>query len=127
MPRVLNARTVGTTVEGAVYVGRPSKWGNPYKIGPRCTRLQAIALFENYLVNSGLLKDIAQLRGKDLICWCAPEACHADILLKLANEERNYVLERVDPSYLRNSEDRSSSRGPGVVGSYAPPLWHRDV
>ena len=27
------------------------------------------------------------LRGKDLVCWCAPKRCHADILLKYANEE----------------------------------------
>ena len=26
-----------------------------------------------------------ELKGKDLICWCAPERCHAEILLKYAN------------------------------------------
>jgi hypothetical protein len=28
---------------------------------------------------------LPELRGKDLVCWCAPDACHADVLLELAN------------------------------------------
>jgi hypothetical protein len=53
------------------------------------TREEVIALFENWLQGNPkgqrLLRDIGQLRGKGLLCWCAPLACHGDVLLRLAN------------------------------------------
>lgn len=85
MPNVLNKYTNGLP-EGAIYVGRPSKWGNPFRIGYDGTRDEVISRYENYLGESGLIDDIAELRGKDLVCWCAPKPCHADVLLRLANE-----------------------------------------
>lgn len=91
MPRVLNRRT-DTIPEDAIYVGRPSKWGNPYHVGARApggkrwTREQVIAAYERLLRDTGLIKDIGELRGHDLVCWCAPLACHADVLLEVANE-----------------------------------------
>ena len=88
-PRVYNARDVGlgpNTSPIFVYVGRPTKWGNPYLIGQHGTRSEVIALYRRRLENSPkLLADLHELRGKDLICWCAPQACHADVLLELAN------------------------------------------
>jgi hypothetical protein len=90
-PRVLNKRKHGVPA-GAVYVGRPGKWGNPYShtTGTLAkykvdTREQAVELYRNHLHASGLIVDIDELRGKDLVCWCAPAACHADVLLELAN------------------------------------------
>jgi len=69
-----------------VYVGRPGKWGNPFtkeKWGIR----EAISLYKSYILDSELL-DISELKGKNLSCWCKPgEPCHADILLKLANQK----------------------------------------
>lgn len=69
----------------AVYIGRPTKWGNPFVIGRDGDRNEVIRKYREYLGNSYLLNHLHELRGKDLVCWCAPEACHGDVLLKLAN------------------------------------------
>lgn len=63
--------------EGAVYVGRPSKWGNPHNTAEEYWPV-AIA----YIATGG---DFGDLIGKDLACWCPLDAdCHANILLELA-------------------------------------------
>lgn len=60
------------------------KWGNPFEIGPRCTREQAIAKYEVYLRRTPcLLKDLHELVGKRLGCYCNPLPCHGDMLVKL--------------------------------------------
>lgn len=86
MPTIYNKKH-GIPPEGAVYVGRPSKWGNPYTIGRDGTREQVIAKFRIYLVREIQLGhlDPSELRGKDLVCWCAPADCHARILIEAAN------------------------------------------
>jgi hypothetical protein len=74
---------------GTVYVGRPSKWGNPYRVGA----VSAAAAVERYRVDllAGRLAvsadDVrADLRGRDLACWCAVgQPCHGDVLLEVAN------------------------------------------
>jgi len=89
MPKVLNKKTDNVPPD-AVYVGRPSKWGNPFIIGWDGTREEVIAKYVEYLMGTehttGLLLDIHELKGKDLVCFCAPLPCHADILLELANK-----------------------------------------
>ncbi len=79
--RIQRKRTKGWRMpSNTVYVGRPSKWGNPYKAG------QPIGLYKAWVqVASGL--DFAELRGKNLACWCPLNTphCHADVLLELAN------------------------------------------
>ena len=87
MPRVLNQRRDGRP-EGSVYIGRPSKWGNPFVIGKDGSRADVIAKYERWLCEAGPLSQIGELRGKDLVCWCAPAACHGDVLMRLANGER---------------------------------------
>jgi hypothetical protein len=92
MPRVLNYKRDGLP-PGAVYIGRAmpryglkrSKWANKFVIGKDGTREEVIALYERHLVGSGLINDIHELNGKDLVCWCAPLVCHGDVLLRLAN------------------------------------------
>lgn len=84
MPKVLNQRTDGRP-DGAVYIGRPSKWGNPFVIGKDGTRAEVVAKYERWLCESGPGSQVGELRGKDLVCWCAPLACHGDVLLRLAN------------------------------------------
>lgn len=76
-----------------VYIGRGSKWGNPFshKEGTLAehvvgSREEAIAKYEEYLLNNQELVDaLPELKGKILGCWCKPKACHGDVLLKLAN------------------------------------------
>lgn len=87
MPKVLNARRFGTGfTDTREYVGRPSDWGNPFEIGTHGTRAEVIQKYENYLRSQPrLMSRLGELRGKDLVCWCSPKRCHADILLALAN------------------------------------------
>jgi len=90
-PRVVNKRS-GEPFD--VYVGRPSKWGNPFVIGARwpghnepLTREQVIARYRTWLLAQPELVEQAkqELRDKTLACWCAPKPCHADVLLEIAN------------------------------------------
>lgn len=73
---------------GAVYIGRPSKWGNPFVIGKDGSRADVIAKYRAHLLRDAkLMAALPELRGKNLVCWCAPCACHGDVLLELANKE----------------------------------------
>lgn len=79
-----------------VYIGRPSKWGNPFSHKTNTlantivsTRDMAIRAYELYLSNGDgkhLLKDLHELKDKVLVCYCKPQACHGDILAELANK-----------------------------------------
>lgn len=72
-----------------IYIGRPSKWGNPFRSGRDGTREQAIEKYERYIrANPELMNAIPELEGKILGCWCAPKPCHGDVLLKLLHEWR---------------------------------------
>ena len=86
-PQVLNRRRVGVP-QGSVYVGRPTYWGNPYK-GREMPggRNAAVDAFEELIKDNPQMQARArqELRGKDLVCWCAPQRCHADVLLRYAN------------------------------------------
>lgn len=68
-----------------VYVGRPSKWGNPFMIGRDGTRDQVIAKYCVDRCQPALLADLHELRGKDLVCRCAPRRCQAEVLAELAD------------------------------------------
>lgn len=70
-----------------VYIGRGSKWGNPFSIGKDGTREEVIEKYRQYIMGSPqLLKDLYELKGKILGCWCKPLACHGDVLLDLVEE-----------------------------------------
>lgn len=64
-----------------VYIGRGSKWGNPWIIG-NLTRREVIERYEDDLLDSALMDDLHELEGKFLVCHCAPLPCHGDILVK---------------------------------------------
>ena len=92
--RVVNLKDKGAKFD--VYIGRPSKWGNPYThlentTAPYIveTREEAIALYEQELRASPekMAECKAELKNKTLGCFCSPLACHGDILVKMANEE----------------------------------------
>lgn len=81
-----------------IYIGRGSKWGNPYshKLYSKAkylvkTREEAILKYEEYIRNNEeLLNDLHELRNKTLGCFCHPLPCHGDILLKLIEERFDY-------------------------------------
>jgi hypothetical protein len=67
-----------------IYIGRPSKWGNPFQIGRDGNRQEVIRKYREYILsNDELLKDLHELKGKTLGCWCKPSACHGDVLVDL--------------------------------------------
>jgi hypothetical protein len=70
----------------AVYIGRPSKWGNPFEISSTCTRSEAIAKFRAWLTPEYIAMVREELKGKDLVCFCAPKKCHGDVFLELLEE-----------------------------------------
>jgi Domain of unknown function (DUF4326) len=90
MCKVLNAKSVGKrSTADRVYVGRPSKWGNPFKLRRDATREErdeVIAKYRAWVTTKPvLMAALHELRDRDLICYCAPLPCHADVLLELAN------------------------------------------
>lgn len=69
------------------YIGRPSKWGNPFVIGKDGTREEVIQKYREWLMKQeDLLAALPELKGRRLGCWCAPESCHGDVLKELVDE-----------------------------------------
>lgn len=74
MPKVLNMKSISSkdAADGFVYVGRPTKWGNPFKIGVNGTREEVINKYKNYIykANNDYLRDSIkeELKGKNLAC-----------------------------------------------------------
>lgn len=70
-----------------VYIGRPSKWGNPFEIGKDGNRDEVIAKYREWVQHQpALMAALPELKGKKLACWCAPKACHGDVLSELAEQ-----------------------------------------
>lgn len=72
-----------------IYVGRPTQWGNPFFVGRQGTADECVRKYERWLVTEMpiLLSEVQILRGKNLACFCkSDDPCHADILLRLANQ-----------------------------------------
>jgi hypothetical protein len=87
--RVLNKHIYGIPT-GARYIGRGSKWGNRFVIGRGGDRATVIAKHERWFADQhDLLRSLNELRGCDLVCFCAPRQCHGDLLCWLANATRD--------------------------------------
>ena len=83
--------------EGAVYIGRPTVWQNPYGLPGKGAMIECASREEAIMLHREMVAGecsavrrvpgyIQQLRGKTLACWCRPDqACHGDLLLRLAN------------------------------------------
>lgn len=81
-----------------VYIGRPSKWGNPFTHLKSTTlakyhvnsRDEAVEAYRKWITEGEgqhLLNDLHELVGKTLVCWCKPLACHGDVLIELVNQK----------------------------------------
>lgn len=77
-----------------VYIGRPSKWGNPFTHLPEvakkdnmtlvASRKEAIQKYKEWILTQPhLLEALPELKGKVLGCWCKPQSCHGDVLVDL--------------------------------------------
>jgi hypothetical protein len=118
----------------AMAVDRSTKYGNPFKIGPDGDRDEVITKHREWLNGAGpdvvekwdrrvVLERLAALRGQDLACYCAPEPCHADYLLELANAERPDVGvlpdELFEPDGLFGKRGIERFAAEGVFSTYA--------
>ncbi len=70
-----------------VYIGRGSKWGNPFIIGKDGDRETVVKKYEEWIRSQpDLLNDLIELKDKRLGCFCKPLLCHGDVLVKLIEE-----------------------------------------
>lgn len=79
-----------------IYIGRPSKWGNPYshKLGKYIdidhvcsSRQEAIEKYKEYFLNNNyLISCLEELKGKTLGCWCKQKKCHGDFLAEIVDK-----------------------------------------
>ena len=87
--RIQRKRTKGWRMPpNTVYVGRPTKWGNPFLIGIDGDAEECVRRYELGMLTHPELQVMARIElcGKDLCCWCPlDQPCHADVLLALVN------------------------------------------
>jgi len=75
---------------GDVYIGRGSPYGNPYVIGKDGDRTQVIEKFEKHFHermrnDTTFFKAVSELRGKHIVCYCSPKACHGHVIAEYLN------------------------------------------
>ncbi len=77
----------GSEHANSVYIGRGSAWGNPFRIGVDGDRAEVIRKFREY-AEAVILENpdwLEPLVSKDMVCYCAPLACHGDVLYEMVN------------------------------------------
>ena len=129
--RIQRKRTKGWQMpENAIYVGRPTIWGNPFPLSlgrNRCLMLYRLFLRRRWkdlerlgqteggiiylqVLHVHIMDDLPKLCGKDLACWCPLKLdnhyvpCHADVLLKLVN---NMTMKEVRHENLRRTKGKA--------------------
>lgn len=73
-----------------VYIGRPSKFGNPYIIGKDGAREDVLRKYGIYFYNKlnsddNFAREVIDLKDKTLGCFCRPQRCHGDIIVEFLN------------------------------------------
>lgn len=87
-----------------VFIGRPSKWGSPFEIGIDGSRKQVIEKYKKWILSQKkLLRDLHELKGKRLGCFCHPKPCHGDVLVELI--EGKEVISDYDPNFEWRARD----------------------
>ena len=114
MPRVWNRHH--PYPPDAVYCGRGSPHGNPFRVGVHGDRAKCIRMFEELVLPH---LDVSMLRGKDLLCSCAPKPCHCDPILRKANMDDDDTFDCPLPGIGHNSG--------GIAGAIAASMskWIR--
>ena len=112
-----STRVVNLRVEPYdVYIGRPSKWGNPFTIGRDGTRREVVQKYREWIRNNpDLMGALHELRGKTLGCFCKPESCHGDVLIELLEEKSIMIIPFPDKRYQIIYADPPWSFGGGGV------------
>ena len=80
----MNIQDVNLLTEKHVYIGRGTKWGNPFHISKVLDRATTVEMFRQYIADkTDLLQCIGELMDKTLVCHCAPNHCHGNVLIDL--------------------------------------------
>ena len=80
-----------------IYIGRPSIFGNPFRISLDGTREEVIEKYKNYFYKR-LEKDkdfkekVLALKDQTLGCYCCPEKCHGDIIIEYLDRDENEMF-----------------------------------
>lgn len=78
-----------------------SKWANPYPVKTYGLE-ESLKLYEKHVRESYLYNDLEELEGKTLGCWCKPNDCHGDILIKLLEEKKRPKIEKKEEAPFKN-------------------------
>lgn len=118
---VLNKKHGNIPVD-AVYIGRGSKWGNPFVIGRDGNRDEVCEKHRQYLwqqiqVGDIRLTDLAKLHGKDLVCFCAPQRCHGHTLERAAAWAYSEMFTTSDRGYTYSEVGNMQFRVVSRVGT----------
>ena len=77
-----------------IYIGRGSKWGNPFIIGKDGTREEVIEKYRQHILNNfELYNSLYELKDKTLGCWCKPKKCHGDVLRELYENKKGLDID----------------------------------
>jgi hypothetical protein len=81
---ILNMRNTPLVADLCFRIDRKTKWGNPYKMRSERERMDVIKKYTYYLLDSELVNELYEIKGKWLACWCYPKPCHGNVLKYLA-------------------------------------------
>lgn len=78
-------------IDGRRFPPTSSPFANRFKIGRDGSRADVIRKYEADMIerldkDPSLVKELLKIKGKCLGCWCAPEPCHGDVLLRLVRK-----------------------------------------
>ncbi|KAF9909970.1 hypothetical protein BX616_010998 [Lobosporangium transversale] len=113
-------------VDGIRFPASDSKWANPYTIKKHGSRDQVMALYRKYIerrIQEGEITadQLQELWGKRLGCWCAPEACHGNILKELAHLHYKNKSDSSNNSDSGNNSVLITKRGREAISTSSPP------
>ena len=97
--RIQRKRSKGWRMpKNTIYVGRPTRWGNPFRVGKDGNREEVIEKYRKWLKEK-LKEDpdfLEPLRGKDLTCWCPlDKLCHADVILEFLAKKETFYFKKI--------------------------------
>ena len=102
MTKLISMRDHGNRCpEGAIRIDRATKWGNPFRLQRGVERGATLERYRKHLwreIKAGriTLPELKDLDGKTLACWCAPHACHGEVLALAAAWAMQQWLDHCD-------------------------------
>jgi|19_taG_2_1085344.scaffolds.fasta_scaffold00557_1 DNA-directed RNA polymerase subunit RPC12/RpoP len=128
---VVNKRTISVMEQDKhVYIGRPSRWGNPFSIGRDGNRAEVIEKYRVWFFEQDerFFRDLEKLRGKSLVCFCAPLSCHGDVIKEFLDNRDEKEVSTCDScgEVLPIEEFDDWYRCPDCSHFNEPPSWQEE-